>query len=477
MSIGRHTTYNLLGNVVPLVVSLITIPIYLSYIGAERFGVLALIWALLGYFSFFDLGLGRAVSQRMSKLSAAPPSERSDLLWTAVLAATGLGFVGSVVLWMLADYLLGSVVKMSPASLDEARSAIAWLLIALPVILPISVLQGALQARLKFAEINLIQVLGTTLSQLLPLAAAAAGYTNLEVLVPAALASRIPTAVLLLRVCHVAVPLVGPPLFEKSHVRPLATYGGWISLVAMLGPMLVTIDRIVIASLGGARAVAQYTVPYDLVSRTMVISGSFSSALFPRLASAGAAEAKVLAQQATSNLVAVMTPIVLVGQQLVEPFMKAWVGPGFASSSSGVAELILIGVWVNSLAVPNAALLVASNNPRQVAMIYLVQIPPYFALLWLGIVNFGIVGAAAAWSLRVMLDSTLLLRAGGVLRQTIAGSFSSFALVMVGALVSIGMDADNANRYILGVFILVLSLGIHRKNLSQFYTRLAGRSA
>jgi len=71
LRIRRNTTYNLLGALVPLAVSLVTIPIYLGLIGGARHDLLAIAWLLLGYFGL--LGLGPRLCRQPEHRSAGAP--------------------------------------------------------------------------------------------------------------------------------------------------------------------------------------------------------------------------------------------------------------------------------------------------------------------------------------------------------------------------------------------------------------------
>ena len=350
------------------------------------------------------------------------------------------------------------------------------MLLALPVLLPTTVLQGALQARLRFGEVNAIQLACGTISQLLPLAVAACGYVELRVLIPAALASRVLLAVLLFQQSRRHVPLIGRPAIDRVHLKAMLTYGGWVSVMTFLAPMLVTIDRLLIATLGGAKAVASYTVPYDLVSRTMIISASLSSALFPRLASASPEQALHLAERATAVLIAVMTPVVIAGTFLAAPFLNVWLGVTFAKTSEGVSEMILLGVWINALVIPHHTRLMATGKPRTVVRIYLIQIPIYLMMLWIGIRFWGVAGAAGAWSMRVLLDTCMLLYVNGALTKTMRLAAPYSALVALATAVVMLFSLPPLVHWGVGAFLIAWSLFMDRDQLINIFNALKRRA-
>jgi hypothetical protein len=48
---------NLLSPLFRVAVAFVTTPIYLHHVGEARFGVISIVWILLGLFGFMDLGL------------------------------------------------------------------------------------------------------------------------------------------------------------------------------------------------------------------------------------------------------------------------------------------------------------------------------------------------------------------------------------------------------------------------------------
>lgn len=84
--LSKNAVWSLIGEAAPFVFALPAIPLLIQMIGAERFGMLSLIWVAIGYFNLFDLGLSCAVTQFADEgLGAGRRADGKERIWTISL--------------------------------------------------------------------------------------------------------------------------------------------------------------------------------------------------------------------------------------------------------------------------------------------------------------------------------------------------------------------------------------------------------
>ena len=255
-----------------------------------------------------------------------------------------------------------------------------------------------------------ISVISTILFQILPILIAWVYGPRLMWLLAAALASRAVALVILWLHCHREILAGHAVKAAWSTIRALLGYGGWVSFNALIGPVLVIVDRFAIGAVLGATAVAYYTVPFQIAKRIAILPSALNNALFPKLTVASPDQAAELGQKALATVVSAITPPVLVAVLFIEPFLQLWVGDKVASLAAPTGRVLLIGYWLNALALVPFTRLQASGRPNVVTYILLMQIPFYLAALYFGMVKFGLVGCALALAARFGLDLAMQQR-------------------------------------------------------------------
>lgn len=409
MSLGRHATYNLIGQVAPLVVSLATVPVYLHLVGVERYGVIAIAWMLLGYFGLFDLGLTRAVIHRIASLRDAPAVERAQTFWTAVSVAAALAAAGAVLLYVGGRWYFAEKFAVGPALRQEALDALPILSMVLPLAILSGVLNGSLLGRERFLDMNAITVATSITAQLVPVAVAWLVGPRLSWLLASSLAVQALSLLVSFAKCRAHVFAGERFSVSRAEVGALMRFGGWITVSATVSPLMSLADRFVIGSLVNAAAVTTYAVPAQLAQRASIIPNSLASALFPKLSAQTDAEAAAaLARTSTRVAGAIMTPLVLAGIVAMGPFLTLWLRGTLGHDATTIGQVLLIGWWINGLGVNPYTLLQAGGRPRTTALLHIAELPVYGALLWWLILLMGPVGAAVAFALRCALDTLAL---------------------------------------------------------------------
>lgn len=131
-------------------------------------------------------------------------------------------------------------------------------------------------------------------------------------------------------------------------------------------------------------------------------------------------EEQRLGLSAIKVLVAAMTPIMMVAILMAQPFLGWWISSDLATQAGPIAHILLLGFWFNGLALIPFTMLQASGRPDLVAKCHMVEIVPYFLLLYFGMNHFGLAGAAMAFSIRVAADFFFLTGFSGLLKRVLA---------------------------------------------------------
>ena len=395
-----------------MIVAVFAIPLLIGGYGTERFGLLTIIWMGVGYFSLFDMGFGRALTKLISdRFGAGDLSDLRTLIWTALSIVFVLSIFGAGIISLGAEVLIRNVLNVEVTLQDEGIMAMRILAFGIPSVVLTSALVGILEAHQKFATITAVRVpLGiltfagplTTLqfSKNLIWATTALVTARLFALV----AYYFTAASVRPELKHFSLPL-------KKYVAPLFHFGGWLTITNIVGPVMVYFDRFLIGAILTMTAVSYYVTPYEVLSRLQLLPNAMVTVLFPSFSVALIADKKRLVaiySKASLILLLILLPVISASFLFASEGLQIWLGDEFRRIATPVVQWLSVGWLINALARMPLTVLQSAGRPDLVAKTHLLELLPYITVLWVLTNHYGIVGTAAAWSVRVFADTIIL---------------------------------------------------------------------
>lgn len=412
MPLIRNVLWNLTGLMLPMALALYAMPPLIRGLGTERYGALTLIWMVIGYFSLFDLGLGRALTREVAdKLGRGHVGEIPSLFWTSLGLILVLGVVGGLAVAIVSPWLVEEVLKIPAELRSETLKAFFLLSVSFPFLISTAGLGGILAAFQRFDLINLIRIPMNAFMFVGPLLVLPFSKSLYPIAGVLALGRAIFWLVHLL-ICLRVIPALRTKIsFAPSKMVPLLRFGGWVTASNVVGPLTVMADRFLICVLLSVSAVAYYATPYELVARLALIPGALVSVLFPAFASSLVQDrdhAVRLYRRGLTYIFFMMAPLILMIEALARPGLNLWLGNEFAEHSASVLQWLAMGVLINSMAQMPFALLQGAGRPDLTAKLHLIELPLGLLTTWWLIGRYGIDGAAMAWVARVVMDTVIL---------------------------------------------------------------------
>ncbi|MGB3336739.1 MAG: oligosaccharide flippase family protein, partial [Devosia sp.] len=348
----KNLLWNSAGTGAPLLAALVAVPILLSHLGVERFGILSLAWVIVGYFGFFDLGLGRAITQLVAqRIGTNQQGDIPAIVQAGLVAMTALGVLGGLAVALLSPWIVRTQLAIPPDLVEETLTAFYILAASIPVVIVTTGIRGVLEGYQRFDIVNIVRAPMGVLIYVGPLLALPFSH-ELPAVVGVLVVSRVVSLLAYTIACLGLFPRLGRfRSLDPSTLPELLSFGGWMTLSNIAGPLLLYAGRIALIVLVSAESVAFFSTPYDVVISVLLVPGIFVGVLFPVFAErfrSNASFVRPAYRQAILQNLILLLPITVIIALFAEQAISIWINPEFSEQSFRVAQLLALGVFVNS---------------------------------------------------------------------------------------------------------------------------------
>lgn len=404
----RESTINLIGGILPAGVSLVCIPLILQKHGDVFFGIYSLQTALLMVVGLMDLGLSRGILL-VTYDRALNPNGMPDVPFKAGMRLTYM--VAFSVLCLSLGILL-AVEYFRPATSDVKISTALHVISGALTVLTLPY-RALLEIKSKFGVLNIIRSL---LACSIPMAPLLPGIGIENVLTVSAVYVLFIRIIGLFayktysRVQSMNLDRLAKP--ERAWQKAFVRRCGWVGLTNIGSLILTYADRILLGSMASASALASFVVAHELATKIWMVTGAVLSATMPRVAAEMLKKQqndlldtpKSLTQVRLLIIFVIIFPSMILAA-LLKSILIIWLGKGYGLEIEIAGKILIAGIALNSMSQLNFGLLQFHKGESQGAQLQLFNIILAAFLMALLIPTYGAVGAAVAFSLRLVIDS------------------------------------------------------------------------
>lgn len=396
----------------PIIVGIVTLPLIVNGLGVEKTGILQITWSLIGYSSFFDLGLGRALTQLISKKLALSETEQiPSIVITTLISIFLLGLIPSILLVLVKGPLI-QWLHISLQYQKEAEESLIWLALSIPAMLVITCQTGVLQSYQKFDWItwlNIPAIFGNFIAPIFMLQ-----YTHrLDHIVAVMVICRFVMSVLFF--ISIARCIQGLWVHYKIQfvlIKPLFHFGKWITISNIIGPLMVyLLDRLFLANLFSVKVASYYVIPYGILQKMTIAPWAIMGVMFPAFSSSFYLNKEKSAKYYFKSLLltAILLFIPVIGVViLAKPLLSLWMGNDFANHSYQLTQVIAIALYVYSINLVPSSLIQAAGQANFTAKLQLIEFPLFLISMYFSIKTFGIIAAPITLLGLFLIEGALL---------------------------------------------------------------------
>jgi len=412
----KGSLWTFAGQVAPLAVSLVATPFTIRLLGAEAYGVLILVGLIPTYLGFADFGMGMASTKFGSEAYAEGDEEKeARVVRTAALISLMTSVPVAAALMIFAPRVIG-LFNVPEALQGEAATALRIAAVTLVVNFLCGIFNTPQLARLRMDLNTFINAGSRILGLIATPIILYLGFGIVGAVTVLLVASLINLAGHLI-VSSEFVPKLLASNVKSILIRQLIGFGGGLAFASAAAMIVANAEKSVLPAYVDVKALAYYSVAFTLATMATLFSQAMIQSLTPAFSQLQRPEKRhelenLFFRVLRYNLLLVL-PTFFILLLIAKPFFFLWAGPEFSENSVVPFFILLSGLLFNIPAYLPYALIIAQGRSDIFVKLYALESVPYLVLAVIFTQRWGINGAAAAWSLRIIIDALLLFRIAG----------------------------------------------------------------
>ncbi|PMM86848.1 hypothetical protein BCT45_05290 [Vibrio breoganii] len=396
----RDVLWNLSAYLIPILIAIPMLGILARILGVEKFGVFTLSLTIFGYAGIFDLGFSRAVVRNVS-INKSSRVDTLEYVSTAVIAVIPIGIVLSILFYTFSDSLV-DFLNVNSENVADITESIELISIALLPLLVFSVSQSYFEGLEKFKEVSLVKVKTSMLLSLLPTLLTFISPTLKNAIIGLVCARLYAFMIMLYKLVKEAKG-VEFKMFVYPKLHEMLSYGKWLVITGVISPLLNTLDRFILSSIGGADKVALYTGPAEITSKFLIVPGIVARTIYPKLARGDGKELEIRLNRWFCIVLFIISLSLVICSELI---IVSWLGEQYKAATVTL-QILSLGLFFNGIAQLPYTSIQAKGYSKTAAYVHLAELVPYLVLLYYLIGEYSYLGAGIAWTLRMVTDAVI----------------------------------------------------------------------
>ena len=397
--VGLNASSNIIAKLWTALLNLLSVPIFLAYLGPEAYGLVGLYASFEVIFNILDLGLSATVNREIARNIASdkPGEDSKNLLRTFEYFYWAIGFAVAALIAYLAGWIANNWVVIQDLSPQQVQVSIFMMAFMFAARWPMTLYTGVFLGLQKQLLVNTITTISATLRVII--AILLLKYFSPEIttfLFWQAISCVLEIFLLLLFAWKELNKIsVEKPRIDLQIINQVWKFALSFNLVGVFGMILSQAGVFIASRFVSLREIGYYSVASIAAGSLTLIAYSIGTAIYPIFAAETARNENVSVSNKFHQYVRIIhyfvfgfgAILILFPSEIIYIWTRDW---DVVINSAPILFFLAGAALFNSMATGGYLLLIASGNTR-------IPLLTNFANFIVFIPRYGIIAAAIIW--------------------------------------------------------------------------------